>query len=324
MLLTTKKIFRINLFLVFLFLSTYLSAEESVLFIQWEDNPAAVSYMVEISNTKNVNQILFAKKVNEAVILVEADPKYKFARVAGVDKFGSIGEYSEVFPLKPRIISQKKIPAEFKDTKIYKAIENSSNAKTKKDVDDFKKISDKRIQIKNREKVNNEIFSKIAEKESNLNLILKNIYIQKSKLNELELEILEKENLEEKDFEKFYSESAKILSFLKEADHDSTSSIDQIEKEIEDSQKATASLKKEIDGMNGKFSQKDKTTQLEEKLSEVKTYSEEETERFEDMRKALKSLNKKKSNLGKQIKNFKKEVIFFQNSLEDLKKKNTK
>ncbi|HNC01577.1 MAG TPA: hypothetical protein PLS71_25270, partial [Leptospiraceae bacterium] len=317
MLLIKNKIFTLlNSFLILLFLSSSLFAEESVLFIQWEDNPAAVAYIVEISNTNQLNQILFSKKVNEAVILVEADPKYKFARVAGVDKFGSIGEYSEVFPLKPRIISQKKIPSEFKDIKIHKAIENSSNTKGKKETDDFKKISDKRIQIKNREKLNNEIFSKIAEKESNLNLILKNIYIQKSKLNELELEILEKENLEEKDFENFSSETSKILSFLKEAEHDSTSSITQIEQEIEDSQKATTSFKKEIDAMNGKFSQKDKISQLEEKLSEVKNSSEEETERLEDLRKAFKSLNKKKSNLGKQIKNLKKEVIFFQNSLD--------
>ena len=64
----------------------------------------------------------------------------------------------------------------------------------------MKKISNKRIRIKEREKANNEIFSKLIDVESSLNLILKNIYLQRYKLNELELEISKNENLDEKDF----------------------------------------------------------------------------------------------------------------------------
>ena len=59
---------------------------------------------------------------------------------------------------------------------------------------------------------------------------------------------------------------------------------------------------------------------IEDKYSELKTYCEEEMERMEDLLRVTKSLNQKKTHIVKQIKNFKKEIIYFQSTTEDLKK----
>ena len=161
MILKIKTMFGFFRFIVFLsFFCISLKAEESVLFIEWENNPSATHYLIEISDSKKFNRILFSKKVEDTPILIEPVPKYKFGRIAGIDKFGSIGKFSEIFPLRPRVIATKKIPAAYKETKVYQPASSLSNAKLTKESENLKKISDKRIRIKEREKTNNEIFSK--------------------------------------------------------------------------------------------------------------------------------------------------------------------
>ena len=313
-----KKMFGFYRLIIFLsFFCISLKAEESVLFIEWENNHGATQYLIEISDSKKFNKILFSKKVEEAVILIEPVSKYKFGRIAGIDKFGSIGKFSEIFPLRPRVIASKKIPTAYKEAKVYQPSPGLSNVKLTKESENLKKISDKRIRIKEREKANYEIFSKLIDAESSLNLILKNIYMQRYKLNELELEILKSENLDEKDFGRITNEANQILDSLKDADR---------EREAMDSQKNLSLLKREIETMNGLISPKAKkeksenNQKIEDKYSELKTYCEEEMERMEDLLREIKSLQKKKTHIAKQIKNFKKEIIYFQSTTEDLKK----
>ena len=322
-----KKMFGFYRLIIFLsFFCISLKAEESVLFIEWENNHGATQYLIEISDSKKFNKILFSKKVEEAVILIEPVSKYKFGRIAGIDKFGSIGKFSEIFPLRPRVIASKKIPTAYKETKVYQPSPGLSNVKLTKESENLKKISDKRIRIKEREKANYEIFSKLIDAESSLNLILKNIYMQRYKLNELELEILKSENLDEKDFGRITNEANQILDSLKDADRETASLVTPIEREAMDSQKNLSLLKKEIETMNGLLSPKGKKEKLEnnqkieDKYSELKTYCEEEMERMEDLLREIKSLQKKKTHIAKQIKNFKKEIIYFQSTTEDLKK----
>ena len=327
MLVKMKKMFGFYRLIIFLsFFCISLKAEESVLFIEWENNHGATQYLIEISDSKKFNKILFSKKVEEAVILIEPVSKYKFGRIAGIDKFGSIGKFSEIFPLRPRVIASKKIPTVYKETKVYQPVANLSNVKLTKESENLKKISDKRIRIKEREKTNNEIFSKLIDAESSLNLILKNIYLQRYKLNDLELEILKSENLDEKDFGRITNEANQILDSLKDADRETASLVTPIEREAMDSQKNLSLLKREIETMNGLISPKAKkeksenNQKIEDKYSELKTYCEEEMERMEDLLREIKSLQKKKTHIAKQIKNFKKEIIYFQSTTEDLKK----
>ena len=327
MLVKMKKMFGFYRLIIFLsFFCISLKAEESVLFIEWENNHGATQYLIEISDSKKFNKILFSKKVEEAVILIEPVPKYKFGRIAGIDKFGSIGKFSEIFPLRPRVIASKKIPTAYKETKVYQPSPGLSNVKLTKESENLKKISDKRIRIKEREKANYEIFSKLIDAESSLNLILKNIYMQRYKLNELELEILKSENLDEKDFGRITNEANQILDSLKDADRETASLVTPIEREAMDSQKNLSLLKREIETMNGLISPKAKkeksenNQKIEDKYSELKTYCEEEMERMEDLLREIKSLQKKKTHIAKQIKNFKKEIIYFQSTTEDLKK----
>ncbi len=322
-----KKMFGFYRLIIFLsFFCISLKAEESVLFIEWENNHGATQYLIEISDSKKFNKILFSKKVEEAVILIEPVSKYKFGRIAGIDKFGSIGKFSEIFPLRPRVIASKKIPTAYKETKVYQPSPGLSNVKLTKESENLKKISDKRIRIKEREKANYEIFSKLIDAESSLNLILKNIYMQRYKLNELELEILKSENLDEKDFGRITNEANQILDSLKDADRETASLVTPIEREAMDSQKNLSLLKREIETMNGLISPKAKkeksenNQKIEDKYSELKTYCEEEMERMEDLLREIKSLQKKKTHIAKQIKNFKKEIIYFQSTTEDLKK----
>ena len=322
-----KKMFGFYRLIIFLsFFCISLKAEESVLFIEWENNHGATQYLIEISDSKKFNKILFSKKVEEAVILIEPVSKYKFGRIAGIDKFGSIGKFSEIFPLRPRVIASKKIPTAYKETKVYQPSPGLSNVKLTKESENLKKISDKRIRIKEREKTNNEIFTKVIEVESSLNLILKNIYLQRYKLNDLELEILKSENLDEKDFGRITNEANQILDSLKDADRETASLVTPIEREAMDSQKNLSLLKREIETMNGLISPKAKkeksenNQKIEDKYSELKTYCEEEMERMEDLLREIKSLQKKKTHIAKQIKNFKKEIIYFQSTTEDLKK----
>ena len=316
--------YRLIIFLSFFCIS--LNVEESVLFIEWENNHGATQYLIEISDSKKFNKILFSKKVEEAVILIEPVSKYKFGRIAGIDKFGSIGKFSEIFPLRPRVIASKKIPAAYKETKVYQPVANLSNVKLTKESENLKKISDKRIRIKEREKTNNEIFTKVIEVESSLNLILKNIYLQRYKLNDLELEILKNENLDEKDFGRITNEANQILDSLKDADRETASLVTPIEREAMDSQKNLSLLKKEIETMNGLLSPKgkkeklEKNQKIEDGYRELKTYCDEEMEKMEDLLREIKSLQKKKTHIAKQIKNFKKEIIYFQSTTEDLKK----
>lgn len=327
MLVKMKKMFGFYRLIIFLsFFCISLKAEESVLFIEWENNHGATQYLIEISDSKKFNKILFSKKVEEAVILIEPVSKYKFGRIAGIDKFGSIGKFSEIFPLRPRVIASKKIPTVYKETKVYQPSPGLSNVKLTKESENLKKISDKRIRIKEREKANYEIFSKLIDAESSLNLILKNIYMQRYKLNELELEILKSENLDEKDFGRITNEANQILDSLKDADRETASLVTPIEREAMDSQKNLSLLKREIETMNGLISPKAKkeksenNQKIEDKYSELKTYCEEEMERMEDLLREIKSLQKKKTHIAKQIKNFKKEIIYFQSTTEDLKK----
>jgi uncharacterized protein YcbK (DUF882 family) len=327
MLVKMKKMFGFYRLIIFLsFFCISLKAEESVLFIEWENNHGATQYLIEISDSKKFNKILFSKKVEEAVILIEPVSKYKFGRIAGIDKFGSIGKFSEIFPLRPRVIASKKIPTVYKETKVYQPVANLSNVKLTKESENLKRISDKRIRIKEREKTNNEIFSKVIDVESSLNLILKNIYLQRYKLNDLELEILKSENLDEKDFGRITNEANQILDSLKDADRETASLVTPIEREAMDSQKNLSLLKREIETMNGLISPKAKkeksenNQKIEDKYSELKTYCEEEMERMEDLLREIKSLQKKKTHIAKQIKNFKKEIIYFQSTTEDLKK----
>ena len=327
MLVKMKKMFGFYRLIIFLsFFCISLKAEESVLFIEWENNHGATQYLIEISDSKKFNKILFSKKVEEAVILIEPVSKYKFGRIAGIDKFGSIGKFSEIFPLRPRVIASKKIPTAYKETKVYQPSPGLSNVKLTKESENLKKISDKRIRIKEREKANYEIFSKLIDAESSLNLILKNIYMQRYKLNDLELEILKSENLDEKDFGRITNEANQILDSLKDADRETASLVTPIEREAMDSQKNLSLLKREIETMNGLISPKAKkeksenNQKIEDKYSELKTYCEEEMERMEDLLREIKSLQKKKTHIAKQIKNFKKEIIYFQSTTEDLKK----
>jgi len=306
------------LFFILSFFYLSLNAEESVLLIEWEVNQGAMQYIIEISDSKKFNKILFSKKVNEAVILIEPDQKFKFGRIVGVDKFGSIGKFSEIFPLRPRIITSKIIPIVYKDKKIYKSRE-VSHSKQIKDSENWKKISEKRIRMKEREKTNNEIFSKIVDTESSLNLFLKNIYLQRAKLNELELEILRLENLTEKDLEKITNEANKILDSLKDVEREATLLLTSIQRETTESQKALTQLNREIKNMDGKFLQKENSRQLEDKFLELKTYSEEEMEKMEDLLREINSLNKKKTNISKLLKNLRKEIIYFQSNAEDKK-----
>ena len=299
-----KKMFGFYRLIIFLsFFCISLKAEESVLFIEWENNHGATQYLIEISDSKKFNKILFSKKVEEAVILIEPVSKYKFGRIAGIDKFGSIGKFSEIFPLRPRVIASKKIPTAYKEAKVYQPSPGLSNVK-----------------------LTNEIFSKLIDAESSLNLILKNIYMQRYKLNELELEILKSENLDEKDFGRITNEANQILDSLKDADRETASLVTPIEREAMDSQKNLSLLKREIETMNGLISPKAKkeksenNQKIEDKYSELKTYCEEEMERMEDLLREIKSLQKKKTHIAKQIKNFKKEIIYFQSTTEDLKK----
>ena len=322
-----KKMFGFYRLIIFLsFFCISLKAEESVLFIEWENNHGATQYLIEISDSKKFNKILFSKKVEEAVILIEPVSKYKFGRIAGIDKFGSIGKFSEIFPLRPRVIASKKIPSAYKETKVYQPSPGLSNVKLTKESENLKKISDKRIRIKEREKANYEIFSKLIDAESSLNLILKNIYMQRYKLNELELEILKSENLDEKDFGRITNEANQILDSLKDADRETASLVTPIEREAMDSQKNLSLLKKEIETMNGLLSPKgkkeklEKNQKIEDGYRELKTYCDEEMERMEDLLREIKSLQKKKTHIAKQIKNFKKEIIYFQSTTEDLKK----
>ena len=327
MLVKMKKMFGFYRLIIFLsFFCISLKAEESVLFIEWENNHGATQYLIEISDSKKFNKILFSKKVEEAVILIEPVSKYKFGRIAGIDKFGSIGKFSEIFPLRPRVIASKKIPTAYKETKVYQPSPGLSNVKLTKESENLKKISDKRIRIKEREKANYEIFSKLIDAESSLNLILKNIYMQRYKLNELELEILKSENLDEKDFGRITNEANQILDSLKDADRETASLVTPIEREAMDSQKNLSLLKREIETMNGLISPKAKkeksenNQKIEDKYSELKTYCDEEMEKMEDLLREIKSLQKKKTHIAKQIKNFKKEIIYFQSTTEDLKK----
>ena len=327
MLVKMKKMFGFYRLIIFLsFFCISLKAEESVLFIEWENNHGATQYLIEISDSKKFNKILFSKKVEEAVILIEPVSKYKFGRIAGIDKFGSIGKFSEIFPLRPRVIASKKIPTAYKETKVYQPSPGLSNVKLTKESENLKKISDKRIRIKEREKANYEIFSKVIDVESSLNLILKNIYMQRYKLNELELEILKSENLDEKDFGRITNEANQILDSLKDADRETASLVTPIEREAMDSQKNLSLLKKEIETMNGLLSPKgkkeklEKNQKIEDGYRELKTYCDEEMERMEDLLREIKSLQKKKTHIAKQIKNFKKEIIYFQSTTEDLKK----
>ena len=322
-----KKMFGFYRLIIFLsFFCISLKAEESVLFIEWENNHGATQYLIEISDSKKFNKILFSKKVEEAVILIEPVSKYKFGRIAGIDKFGSIGKFSEIFPLRPRVIASKKIPTAYKETKVYQPSPGLSNVKLTKESENLKKISDKRIRIKEREKANYEIFSKVIDVESSLNLILKNIYLQRYKLNDLELEILKSENLDEKDFGRITNEANQILDSLKDADRETASLVTPIEREAMDSQKNLSLLKKEIETMNGLLSPKgkkeklEKNQKIEDGYRELKTYCDEEMERMEDLLREIKSLQKKKTHIAKQIKNFKKEIIYFQSTTEDLKK----
>ncbi len=327
MLVKMKKMFGFYRLIIFLsFFCISLKAEESVLFIEWENNHGATQYLIEISDSKKFNKILFSKKVEEAVILIEPVSKYKFGRIAGIDKFGSIGKFSEIFPLRPRVIASKKIPTVYTETKVSQPSPGLSNVKLTKESENLKKISDKRLRIKEREKANYEIFSKLIDAESSLNLILKNIYMQRYKLNELELEILKSENLDEKDFGRITNEANQILDSLKDADRETASLVTPIEREAMDSQKNLSLLKREIETMNGLISPKAKkeksenNQKIEDKYSELKTYCEEEMERMEDLLREIKSLQKKKTHIAKQIKNFKKEIIYFQSTTEDLKK----
>ena len=322
-----KKMFGFYRLIIFLsFFCISLKAEESVLFIEWENNHGATQYLIEISDSKKFNKILFSKKVEEAVILIEPVSKYKFGRIAGIDKFGSIGKFSEIFPLRPRVIASKKIPTAYKETKVYQPSPGLSNVKLTKESENLKKISDKRIRIKEREKANYEIFSKVIDVESSLNLILKNIYLQRYKLNDLELEILKSENLDEKDFGRITNEANQILDSLKDADRETASLVTPIEREAMDSQKNLSLLKREIETMNGLISPKAKkeksenNQKIEDGYRELKTYCDEEMERMEDLLREIKSLQKKKTHIAKQIKNFKKEIIYFQSTTEDLKK----
>ena len=134
MLVKMKKMFGFYRLIIFLsFFCISLKAEESVLFIEWENNHGATQYLIEISDSKKFNKILFSKKVEEAVILIEPVSKYKFGRIAGIDKFGSIGKFSEIFPLRPRVIASKKIPTAYKEAKVYQPSPGLSNVKLTKE-----------------------------------------------------------------------------------------------------------------------------------------------------------------------------------------------
>lgn len=90
-------------------LSPVIGQENSKKFIliEWENNPLAVEYHLQISDSVKFLNIPFQKKTKESVIRLEPNPNYKYGRIAAIDQFGIRGEYSEVFQIEQRIVEKK-------------------------------------------------------------------------------------------------------------------------------------------------------------------------------------------------------------------------
>jgi|GEM_PF-2014848 hypothetical protein len=75
--------------------------------IEWENNPLAAEYHLQISDSVKFLNIAFQKKTKESILRLEPNPIFKYGRIAAIDQFGIRGEYSEVFQIEQRIVEEK-------------------------------------------------------------------------------------------------------------------------------------------------------------------------------------------------------------------------
>ena len=100
----------LHIVLLFIFaIFPVLGQENSNRFIliEWEKNPLASEYNLQISDSVKFLNIALQKKTNESIVRLEPNPNYKYGRIAAVDQFGIRGEYSEVFQIEQRIVEKK-------------------------------------------------------------------------------------------------------------------------------------------------------------------------------------------------------------------------
>ncbi|HMV41255.1 MAG TPA: hypothetical protein PK079_05220 [Leptospiraceae bacterium] len=111
----------IALFLILFFIGKSF-AEDSFILLEWEPNEGASQYLVEISNTKNFSTIVYSTRINETSLRINYNDKYKYGRVAGIDKIGATGNFSKTFEIQPRIVIPKALPETVKPIAISEPV----------------------------------------------------------------------------------------------------------------------------------------------------------------------------------------------------------
>ncbi|HNI27678.1 MAG TPA: hypothetical protein PLJ29_15045, partial [Leptospiraceae bacterium] len=82
-------------------------AGESYIHIEWEPVEGGTEYVLQIAADRDFTKILHSQKTKDTLIKLPPNPRYKFARLAGVDSQGITGQFSDIFEIKTRIVKPK-------------------------------------------------------------------------------------------------------------------------------------------------------------------------------------------------------------------------
>lgn len=87
------------------------AGERKILKVAWVPDPEAASYIVQVSDTDKFETILLEKKTKSANIELDNEPAYKYARIAGIDKAGVKGEFSDPITVENYLVEVKYTPS---------------------------------------------------------------------------------------------------------------------------------------------------------------------------------------------------------------------
>lgn len=92
---------------IFTFSILAMDAPNKYIFIEWDKNPKAKEYQIQISDSIKFFEIFHQENTKELSIKLEPNQKFKYGRIAAIDSFGNRGKFSEIFEIEPRIVEKK-------------------------------------------------------------------------------------------------------------------------------------------------------------------------------------------------------------------------
>ncbi|MCE9498913.1 MAG: hypothetical protein K8R21_00090, partial [Leptospira sp.] len=114
----TKKNLRSALFLIFFSVSLLYpenvktpSSSGKYIQVEWEIANSAVEYVFQISDDKKFFKIIFEQKIKNTSLRMPLENSWGeklFGRVAGLNKFGIKGKFSEIFPIEVMVVDAPK------------------------------------------------------------------------------------------------------------------------------------------------------------------------------------------------------------------------